>query len=146
MHAHVAAFPYLDVTKISIRQPCLSFAVYSSHMLPRRLRRLDVLLMCTAQSRECVADSQNQESYEFRSKHCIRSQSLDYDTAQSVWTFSSSLHTSTVTGQTALRKGARRFRQHHRDRLCALTLIFRNSPKLYLPSSWPPEGHSRRNF
>ena len=45
MHAHVAAFPYLDVTKISIRPPCLNFAVYSSHMLPRRLRRLDVLLI-----------------------------------------------------------------------------------------------------
>ena len=45
MHAHVAAFPYLDVTKISIRQPCLNFAVYSSHMLPRRLNRLDVLLV-----------------------------------------------------------------------------------------------------
>ena len=44
MHAHVAAFPYLDVTKISIWQPCLNFAVYSSRMLPRRLRRLDVLL------------------------------------------------------------------------------------------------------
>ena len=44
MHAHVAAFPYLDVTKISIRQPCLNFAIYSSHMLPRRLCRLDVLL------------------------------------------------------------------------------------------------------
>jgi len=34
MHAHVAAFPYLDVTKMSIRQPCLNFAVYSSHMFP----------------------------------------------------------------------------------------------------------------
>ena len=45
MHAQVAAFPYLDVTKISIRQPCLNFAIYSSHMLPRRLRRLDVLLV-----------------------------------------------------------------------------------------------------
>jgi len=44
MHAHVAAFPYLDVTKISIRQPCLNFAVYSSHMLPLWLRWLDVLL------------------------------------------------------------------------------------------------------
>jgi len=44
MHAHVAAFPYLDVTKISIWQPCLNFAVYSSHMLPCRLRQLDVLL------------------------------------------------------------------------------------------------------
>lgn len=99
--------------------------------------------MYTAQSRECVADSQNQESYEFRSKDCIRSQSLDYDTAQSVRTFSSSLHASTVTGQTALRKGARRFRQHHRDRLCALTLICRNSPKLCLPSSWPPESQTK---
>jgi len=28
MHAQVAAFPYLDVTKISIRQPRLNFAVY----------------------------------------------------------------------------------------------------------------------
>ena len=45
-HAHVAAFPYLDVTKISIRQPCLNFAVYSSHMLPRRL---DMLLVLQAQ-------------------------------------------------------------------------------------------------
>jgi len=44
MHAHIAAFPYLDVTKISIRQPCLNFATYSSHMLPRRLCQLDVLL------------------------------------------------------------------------------------------------------
>jgi len=44
-HAYIAAFPYLDVTKISIREPCLNFAVYSSHMLPRRLRRLDVLLV-----------------------------------------------------------------------------------------------------
>ena len=44
MHAHAAAFLYLDVTKISIRQPCLNFAIYSSHMLPRRLCRLDVLL------------------------------------------------------------------------------------------------------
>ena len=31
---HVAAFPHLDVTKVSIRQPCLNFTVYSSHMLP----------------------------------------------------------------------------------------------------------------
>jgi len=30
MHAHVAAFPYLDVTIISIRQPCLNFAIYST--------------------------------------------------------------------------------------------------------------------
>ena len=30
--------------KISIRPPCLNFAVYSSHMLPRWLRRLDELL------------------------------------------------------------------------------------------------------
>ena len=49
IHAHVAAFPYLDVTKISIRQPCLNFAVYS-HMLPRRLRQLDVLLVQAIQS------------------------------------------------------------------------------------------------
>ena len=34
MHVHVATFPYLDVTNISIRQPCLSFTVYSSPMLP----------------------------------------------------------------------------------------------------------------
>jgi len=40
MHAHFAAFPYLDVTKISIRQPWLNFAVYSSHMLPHRLNVL----------------------------------------------------------------------------------------------------------
>ena len=32
MYVHVAAFPYLDVTKISIRQPCLNFAVHSSYM------------------------------------------------------------------------------------------------------------------
>jgi len=44
MHAHVADLPYLDVTEISIRQPCLNFAVYSSHMLPRWLHQLDVLL------------------------------------------------------------------------------------------------------
>ena len=30
MHAHIAAFPYLDVTKISIRQPCLNFAIYNT--------------------------------------------------------------------------------------------------------------------
>jgi len=42
MHAHVAAFPYLDVTKISIRQPCLNFTIYSSPMLPHQL---DVLLL-----------------------------------------------------------------------------------------------------
>ena len=49
MHAHFAAFPYLDVTKISSRQPCLNLAIPSSHMLPRQLRRLDVLLryICT---------------------------------------------------------------------------------------------------
>ena len=45
MNAHVATFTYLDVTKISIRQPCLNFAVYSSHMLLHRLRQLDVLLL-----------------------------------------------------------------------------------------------------
>jgi len=39
---HVATFPYLDVTKISIQQPCLDFTVYSSHMLPCWL---DVLLL-----------------------------------------------------------------------------------------------------
>ena len=44
MHAHFAAFPYLDVTKISIRQPCLNFTIFSSHTLPHRLCRLDVLL------------------------------------------------------------------------------------------------------
>ena len=48
MHVHVAAFPYLDVTKISIRQPCLNFAIYSSHMLPRRLDVLLVLHTCTS--------------------------------------------------------------------------------------------------
>ena len=30
MHEHVAAFPYLDVTKISIEHTCLNFAVYST--------------------------------------------------------------------------------------------------------------------
>ena len=30
--AHVAAFPYLDVTKISIRQPCLNFAINSTKL------------------------------------------------------------------------------------------------------------------
>ena len=44
-HAHSAPSPYLVVTKISIRMPCLNFAVYSSCMLPRRLRRLDALLV-----------------------------------------------------------------------------------------------------
>ena len=29
MHAHVAVFLYLDVTKISIWQPCLNFAVHA---------------------------------------------------------------------------------------------------------------------
>jgi len=43
MHAHVAAFPYLDVAKISIWQPCLNFTVYSSHMLPHWLCHLSVL-------------------------------------------------------------------------------------------------------
>jgi len=47
---HFAAFPYLDVTNISIRQPCLNFAIYSSHMFPRQLHWLDVLLICI-----CVA-------------------------------------------------------------------------------------------
>ena len=55
MHAYVAAFPYLDVTKISIRQPCLNFAVYSSHMLPRRLRWLDVLLIITSMLTVAIA-------------------------------------------------------------------------------------------
>jgi len=32
MHVHVAAFPYLDVTKISIWQSCLNFTVYPVHM------------------------------------------------------------------------------------------------------------------
>ena len=33
-----AAFPYLDVNKISLSQPCLDFAVYNIiHMLPCRL-------------------------------------------------------------------------------------------------------------
>ena len=40
MHAHVVAFPYLYVAKISIRQPCLNFTIYSSHMLPHRLNVL----------------------------------------------------------------------------------------------------------
>jgi len=43
MHVLVAAFPYLDVTKSSIRQPCLNFAVYSSHMLPHWFHQLSVL-------------------------------------------------------------------------------------------------------
>jgi len=33
IHTHIVAIPYLDVTNISIRQSCLNFAVYSSHML-----------------------------------------------------------------------------------------------------------------
>jgi len=45
MHVLIAAFPYLDVAKSSIQQPCLNFAVYSSHMLPRRLHWLNVLLV-----------------------------------------------------------------------------------------------------
>jgi len=60
MHAQVAAFPYLDVTKISIRQPCLNFAVYSSHMLPRRLCRLDVLLPETSSPSHCCWRWQSQ--------------------------------------------------------------------------------------
>ena len=44
MHVHVVAFPYLDVAKISIWQPCLNFTVYSSHMLPHWLCHLNVLL------------------------------------------------------------------------------------------------------
>ena len=40
MHAHVAAFLSLDVTKVCIRKPCLNFAIYSSHMLPRWLNVL----------------------------------------------------------------------------------------------------------
>jgi len=54
MHAHVVAFPCLDVTKISIRQPCLNFAVYSSHMLPRQLCRLDVRLVLPCIVYNCV--------------------------------------------------------------------------------------------
>jgi len=34
MHAHIAAFPYLYVTNISIRQPCLNFTIYSSPHAP----------------------------------------------------------------------------------------------------------------
>ena len=49
IHADVVAFPYLE---ISIRQPCLNFAVSSSYMLPRRLRRLDVLLNTAMTSKE----------------------------------------------------------------------------------------------
>jgi len=46
MHAHIAAaFPYLYVAKISIRQPCLNFTIYSSHMLPCWLCQVDVLLL-----------------------------------------------------------------------------------------------------
>ena len=41
MNVAITLLPF-HVTKISIRQPCLSFAVYSSHMLPRQL---DVLLV-----------------------------------------------------------------------------------------------------
>jgi len=44
MHVHVAAFPYFDIIKIRFRQPRLNFAIHSSHMLPRRLRWLAVLL------------------------------------------------------------------------------------------------------
>ena len=45
LHARAATFPYLIVSKISIRPPCLNFAVYSSNMLPRRLCRIDGLLI-----------------------------------------------------------------------------------------------------
>ncbi len=37
--------PYLVVTIYSKRPPCLNFAVYTGYMLPRRLRRLDALLL-----------------------------------------------------------------------------------------------------
>ncbi len=37
--------PYLVVTIYSKRPPCLNFAVYTGYMLPRRLRRLDALLI-----------------------------------------------------------------------------------------------------
>ncbi len=37
--------PYLVVTIYSKCPPCLNFAVYTGYMLPRRLRRLDVLLL-----------------------------------------------------------------------------------------------------
>ncbi len=37
--------PYLVVTIYSKRPPCLNFAVYTGYMLPRRLRRLDALLV-----------------------------------------------------------------------------------------------------
>ena len=52
IHAHVAAFPYLDVSKISIQLPCLNFTIYSSHMLPHQLRWLDVLLLLISSSKE----------------------------------------------------------------------------------------------
>jgi len=54
VHAHIAAFPYLDVTKFSIQQPCLNFAVYSSHMLPCQLWRLNVLLTTAGAGRMLV--------------------------------------------------------------------------------------------
>ncbi len=37
--------PYLVFTIYSKRPPCLNFAVYTGYMLPRRLRRLDALLL-----------------------------------------------------------------------------------------------------
>ena len=69
MHAHVAAFPYLDVTKISIRHPCLNFAVYSSHMLPRRLRRLDVLLLQSIKVHTRAGKTAKQNHLHTRSWH-----------------------------------------------------------------------------
>ena len=41
----VSTCTYLVVAKNNIRPPCLNFAVYSTYMLPRRLRLLDVLLL-----------------------------------------------------------------------------------------------------
>jgi len=49
-----AAFPYLDVTKISIRKPCLNFAVYSSHVLPCRLCQHELLLARCIRSTYCI--------------------------------------------------------------------------------------------
>ena len=45
--ATVSTCTYLVVAKNNIRPPCLNFAVYSTYMLPRRLRLLDVLLVTT---------------------------------------------------------------------------------------------------
>ena len=42
--AAVSTCTYLVVAKNNIRPACSNFAVYSTYMLPRRLRQLDVLL------------------------------------------------------------------------------------------------------